>query len=699
MFHAVDTKRYLSILFMKSVITICFFLLLWEGAYAQFNHSSNGCTVLGQNPSTAFPVCATDTFHQVSVPNCTDGTVYVPGCSPANTIYGQYTAESPFWYRFTCYKSGTLSFVITPVDMGDDYDWQLYDITNHQPTDVFTNDSLIVTGNWSGSYGLTGASPGGLSTIGCASAPSQNESTFARSPQLIKGHTYLLLISHFSGSTQSGYSLLFKGGTAVITDTTQPHLLNAVPGCDGQSIVVTVNKNMRCASLASDGSDFRLNTNAVKIISASSVDCNSGFDLDSLTLFLDKPLPNGNYTLTIQNGTDNNTLLDDCGTGIPAGEGLSFAYVKPAPTPMDHIPAVGCSPRTVYVVFAGKMRCNSISPDGSDFQITGPAPVEVTGAQGVNCENGLSDSVALTLASPVVKGGDYTVKLVTGMNGITIISECGVETPLNDTLHFQAADTVTADISKQIVYTCNLATIDLANSGSNGINQWFWFNGKGSIDSSRTFTYTDTSFGNQQVSLLVSNGVCHDSSGIRFPLDTNYYVRAGFEEPSFVCPNDEVTFVNRSIGNIVTWKWNFGNGQTSVMENPPTQQYPIVVQTKDFPVSLTVTNTVGCTDTSTRMLKVINNCFIAVPTAFTPNGDGINDYLYPLNAYKAVDLDFKVFNRYGQLVFETHDWTRKWDGTFHGVPQPMGSYVWELSYTDSDTGQKVFKKGATLLIR
>jgi gliding motility-associated-like protein len=99
------------------------------------------------------------------------------------------------------------------------------------------------------------------------------------------------------------------------------------------------------------------------------------------------------------------------------------------------------------------------------------------------------------------------------------------------------------------------------------------------------------------------------------------------------------------------------------------------------------------------MLKVINNCFIAVPTAFTPNGDGMNDYLYPLNAYKARDLDFKVFNRYGQLVFETKDWTHKWDGTFHGVPQPMGSYVWELSYIDTDTGKKVFKKGATLLIR
>jgi gliding motility-associated-like protein len=66
----------------------------------------------------------------------------------------------------------------------------------------------------------------------------------------------------------------------------------------------------------------------------------------------------------------------------------------------------------------------------------------------------------------------------------------------------------------------------------------------------------------------------------------------------------------------------------------------------------------------------VNNCYIVVPSAFTPNHDGLNDYLYPLNAYKATNLIFRVYNRMGGLVCETQDWTRKCDGTISDIPQP-----------------------------
>ncbi len=84
------------------------------------------------------------------------------------------------------------------------------------------------------------------------------------------------------------------------------------------------------------------------------------------------------------------------------------------------------------------------------------------------------------------------------------------------------------------------------------------------------------------------------------------------------------------------------------------------------------------------------SCAIAVPNAFTPNGDGINDFLYPLNAFSTTDLEFQVFNRFGQMVFETRDWTRKWDGTVGGAAQAVGTYVWILRYTDAFQGRKFF---------
>jgi gliding motility-associated-like protein len=113
---------------------------------------------------------------------------------------------------------------------------------------------------------------------------------------------------------------------------------------------------------------------------------------------------------------------------------------------------------------------------------------------------------------------------------------------------------------------------------------------------------------------------------------------------------------------------------------------------------LAVRDTAGCTDTIYRTLKVADNCYIAVPTAFTPNNDGLNDYLYPLNAYKATNLLFRVYSRSGKVVFTTNDWTRKWDGKIGDVEQPTGVYIWMLDYNDAN-GKRVSLKGTTALIR
>ncbi|HEX5553209.1 MAG TPA: gliding motility-associated C-terminal domain-containing protein [Chitinophagaceae bacterium] len=675
---------------MKTFAAIFFLLFSFQWLQAQ-----DKCTALGQTPETAFPVCGNSVFKQVSVPTCINSALTVPGCSGDGAAYGD---KNPFWYKFTCFKGGSLEFLIKPNDQGDDYDWQLYDITGHAPGDVYKDPKLIVAANWAGTYGNTGTTKSGVDYTQCASDPNAKEPSFAKDPILKEGHQYLLLVSHFTDS-QSGYGLSFGGGTAVITDTTAPRLKSAAPGCDGSTIAVQLNKKVQCKSLAADGSDFTITPAAAKVIAASSTDCSRGFDMDSLSLTLDQPLPPGKYTLTIQNGTDHNTLLDNCENGIPQGDTLVFTVRAIAPTPMDSVTAPGCAPSAINVVFAGAMRCNSIDPDGSDFAISGPSPVSVTGASGLNCTGGLTTTVVLKLAGPIVHAGTYTVTLVKGGDNNSVISQCAQPTPVLSTVSFTAADTVNAGFAHTEQYVCNQVTIHLLNAGGNGITKWNWTTGSGLTASAPGFTYGDSTFNDQQVGLIVSNGVCSDTASAKFSLNNDYFVKARFEEPSFVCPNDAVTFVDHSMGTIASYDWDFGNGASSLLETPPTQQYPDVVRTRTFPVRLIVENIQGCRDTATRQLKVINNCFIAVPTAFTPNGDGMNDYLYPLNAYKARDLDFRIYNRYGQLVFQTRDWTNKWDGTFQGVPQPTGSYVWMLSYTNTDTGEKVFKKGATLLIR
>lgn len=192
---------------------------------------------------------------------------------------------------------------------------------------------------------------------------------------------------------------------------------------------------------------------------------------------------------------------------------------------------------------------------------------------------------------------------------------------------------------------------------------------------------------------------CSNSGQITVALRNVIAVKAIFASPDYLCRSaDSALFSDQSQGKIIEWDWNFDNGNTSTLANPPMQYYTIANNADPYHVWLTVTDTAGCTDSAAHLLRIADNCYIAVPTAFTPNNDGRNDYLYPLNAYKATNLIFRVYNRNGQKVFETKDWTRKWDGTVAGINQPIAVYIWMLEYIDA-SGKKVFQRGTTTLIR
>jgi gliding motility-associated-like protein len=192
---------------------------------------------------------------------------------------------------------------------------------------------------------------------------------------------------------------------------------------------------------------------------------------------------------------------------------------------------------------------------------------------------------------------------------------------------------------------------------------------------------------------------CSDTAKVIIKVLNNAPVKAIFSNPEYICrPTDTASFTDLSMGKIVKWLWNFGNGQTSILQHPPLQFYSVSNATQNYVASLKVIDTTGCTDSVLHLIKVAGNCYIAVPAAFTPNMDGVNDYLYPLNAYKATNLLFRVFDRVGHIVFETKDWTRKWDGTYKNFPQPAGVYIWMLDYNDA-SNKRVSLRGTTVLLR
>jgi gliding motility-associated-like protein len=133
---------------------------------------------------------------------------------------------------------------------------------------------------------------------------------------------------------------------------------------------------------------------------------------------------------------------------------------------------------------------------------------------------------------------------------------------------------------------------------------------------------------------------------------------------------------------------NIANPIASLNGNPDSIRYKVYVR-----------DVAGCLDSATVLVKIFKtNPQIFVPTGFTPNGDGRNDVLKPI----AVGIDridyFKVFNRWGQLVFSTTINGQGWDGKIGGKDQSSGTFVWLVKAIDY-SGKPVFQKGTTTLIR
>jgi gliding motility-associated-like protein len=659
---------------------------------------SQTCSSLGQNPSTAFPVCGTNFFTQTSVPVCGGNKIPTP-CTSDGVAYSD---KNPYWYKFTCYATGTLGFIITPKNLGDDYDWELFDITGRNPGDIFTDASLIVSANWSGSPGSTGASPAGKNPFECASVPNAGISTFSTMPTILIGHDYLLLISHYDGASQSGYDLSYpvgaQGGTASIVNPLVPKMQSARGACNGTDVVVVLNKRVSCTTVAKDGSDFAIaGPSAISVISASANGCTNGFDADTIILKLNKGLSAGSYSVIAKTGTDGNTLTDNCANNLAVGENVSFTFLSALPTPLDSISPIVCATDTLKLVFSKPITCNTIASDGSDFVITGPASVSIKSAKGI-CTNGVSSVISILLNSPIKVNGKFTIRLVNGSDGNSLIDECGFVTPVGSTLSFTTQNIITADFQNTVKAGCKYDTLSLTHSGNGGANKWTWTMDSIALSSLQNPIHISKAFGNHIVKLVVTNGKCTDSavSSFVFPDQT---AKAAFAAFDTLCPTDNLLFTDLSSSNTIAWNWNFGNGVTSNSKAPSPQSYPITNRFSNYTARLAVQNNLNCADTAYKTITVLISCYIAVPSAFTPNGDGLNDYLYPLNAYKGGNLYFRVYNRFGQVIFETRDWTRKWDGRLNSIPQASGTYVWTLSYTNKDTGQAVFLSGTTVLIR
>jgi gliding motility-associated-like protein len=147
----------------------------------------------------------------------------------------------------------------------------------------------------------------------------------------------------------------------------------------------------------------------------------------------------------------------------------------------------------------------------------------------------------------------------------------------------------------------------------------------------------------------------------------------------------------RQIGQEVLWN-------PSVNLNKPESFTPVFKGISEKQYTIEIKTSTACITVDTQLVKIIKNVEIYVPNAFTPNSDGKNDLLRPL-LRGIQDLHyFKIFNRWGQLLFEGRKENTGWDGRFKGTPQPVQTVVWILEGMGVDNVIYT-KKGTCTLIR
>lgn len=124
---------------------------------------------------------------------------------------------------------------------------------------------------------------------------------------------------------------------------------------------------------------------------------------------------------------------------------------------------------------------------------------------------------------------------------------------------------------------------------------------------------------------------------------------------------------------------------------------PVASPTATTRYSIEVTDNAGCV-VSDSLLVIVTSPQLLIPTAFSPNGDGVNDRFRILNK-DLVKFTLQVYNRWGEKVYETSDPTEGWDGIYKGIPQGMGAYVWTCSYQLSGQIKSSLAKGNVTLMR
>ncbi len=462
--------------------------------------------------------------------------------------------------------------------------------------------------------------------------------------------------------------------------------------CNGVSVTLTgTGGTPSWTGGITDGLGFTPNVTTTYTLTV--VDANQCVSTDDVTITV-------NYTSVINAGPDQ-TVCSGTAVTLAGSGGTAYTWDNGVNDNVSFVPAVGtvtytaidnnptgCSGQDQVTVTVNPL---PIISAGNDTLICFGFPIILAGQGGVsyvwdnNAVNGISFAPPSTTTYTVI-GTDAN-----GCQGTDQMTVTVTPTPI-------------VSFSPSVTSGCVPVVVTYTNTNpTNNTYLWDLGNGITSTDPN-TVTTTYSAVGCFDVTLISTtpNG-CIGQTTIPSIVCTNDNPVAQFTtNPNVLSLIDtETQLLNESTG-AETYIWNFGDGTAISNEINPNHTFPSD-EPGSYQITLIAVTVFGCTDTTRVNIEVQDALIYYVPNTFTPDEDEHNPVFKPIftSGFDPMDYKMEIFNRWGEVVFETHDVEYGWDGTYNGTNGLVkeGAYVWKIEFktTNSDERKKII--GNVTLLR
>lgn len=437
--------------------------------------------------------------------------------------------------------------------------------------------------------------------------------------------------------------------------TAVPHPAPAVDtilydGCAPTVLKVAFTSPVLCSTVSPTGTEFSIGP-VNPGIGSIQMPCSGAIpNTDTIVLFLQNPLPYGNYYLQIDPGGDNNSISDTCGNFTAQGYQFPFTIVQTSTGPqIQSVLFDECKPFRIVVDFDRPVACNSFSVGANEFSVT-PGPVPITTIV-TNCgANQYTTQVTINFTGNL-PAGNFTLHVNPGTDNNTLRDSCLVFMPDNSTYDFvtTAAPRPVIDSARAIdpLVTCNPTSAivyfskPIFNNSVTSLDE-FYITGPSPVSIANfslpgadysdyiilNFTQPISTFG----TYTIHNAWGNDGNSV---IDTCYaaldtlltisFDVLGAPTAAFTdvvhwgCVEDTIDLSHPGGNGINSWTWNFSDG---TFQSGQTVSHTFPVSTTTATIELIVSNAV-CSDTLQRTITLdnaINAAFSAVDTACINSG-------------------------------------------------------------------------------